>query len=104
MPNNNSPSLPTAKPPRLLDQLRAKTRLLHYSIRTEDAYVNWVRRFILFHGKRHPLDMWDDVVKHAAENKFPGGTDLLAFKYHGLFFVGLVLMAVTCGLVALAFV
>ena len=37
--------------------------------------------------KRHPLDMWDDVVKHAAENQFPKGDDLLAFKYHGLFFV-----------------
>ena len=37
--------------------------------------------------KRHPLDMWDDVVRHAAEGKFPKGDDLLAFKYHGLFFV-----------------
>ncbi|QEL20362.1 NirA family protein [Limnoglobus roseus] len=37
--------------------------------------------------KRHPLDMWDDMVKHAAEGKFPKGEDLLAFKYHGLFHV-----------------
>ena len=44
-------------PPRLLDQLRAKTRLLHYSLRTEDAYADWVKRFILFHGKRHPREM-----------------------------------------------
>jgi site-specific recombinase XerD len=43
--------------PPLLDQLRGKIRLKHYSIRTEDAYVDWVRRFILFHAKRHPLDM-----------------------------------------------
>jgi integron integrase len=41
----------------LLDQLRNKTRLLHYSRRTEDAYVDWVTRFILFHGKRHPREM-----------------------------------------------
>jgi ferredoxin-nitrite reductase len=37
--------------------------------------------------KRHPLDMWDDVVKHAADGKFPKGDDVLAFKYHGLFHV-----------------
>jgi integron integrase len=43
--------------PRLLDQVREATRRLHYSIRTEDAYVLWTKRFILFHGKRHPLEM-----------------------------------------------
>ncbi len=43
--------------PRLLDQVREATRRLHYSIQTEDAYVNWTKRFILYHGKRHPLDM-----------------------------------------------
>ncbi|WP_020475377.1 NirA family protein [Zavarzinella formosa] len=37
--------------------------------------------------KRHPLDMWDDVVRHSAEDKFPKGDDVLSFKYHGLFFV-----------------
>lgn len=46
-----------AQPPRLLDQLRARLRVLHYSIRTEQVYVDWARRFILFHGKRHPRDM-----------------------------------------------
>lgn len=45
------------KPPKLLDQVREKLRLKHYSIRTEKQYVQWVRRFILFHGKRHPRDM-----------------------------------------------
>lgn len=43
--------------PRLLEQLREKIRYKHYSIRTEHAYVDWVRRFILFHGKRHPAEM-----------------------------------------------
>ena len=43
--------------PKLLDQLRLALRTRHYSIRTEDAYAGWVRRFILFHGKRHPAGM-----------------------------------------------
>jgi integron integrase len=43
--------------PRLLDQMREAIRLRHYSLRTEEVYVDWVRRFILHHGKRHPLDM-----------------------------------------------
>lgn len=43
--------------PKLLDRVRARIRTLHYSIRTEEAYVDWARRFILFHGKRHPLEM-----------------------------------------------
>lgn len=48
----------SARPePRLLDRLREAIRLRHYSIRTEDTYVDWARRFILFHGKRHPLDL-----------------------------------------------
>jgi integron integrase len=43
--------------PRLLDQVRDHLRTLHYSYRTEQQYLFWVRRFILFHGKRHPSDM-----------------------------------------------
>lgn len=43
--------------PKLLDQLRNAIRLRHYSIRTEEAYVQWAKRFILFHNKRHPKDM-----------------------------------------------
>lgn len=46
-----------AKTPRLLDQVRARLRLKHYSLRTEQAYVGWIRRFILANGKRHPRDM-----------------------------------------------
>ena len=44
-------------PPRLLDRVRGKIRLKHYSIRTEEQYANWIKRFILFHGKRHPESM-----------------------------------------------
>ena len=42
---------------KLLDQVRDVLRAKHYSYRTEQAYVHWIRRFILFHGKRHPCDM-----------------------------------------------
>ena len=47
-----------SKPPtRLLDQVREQIRLRHYSIRTEQAYVSWIKRYILFHDKKHPKDM-----------------------------------------------
>jgi integron integrase len=48
---------PASTPPKLLDQVRDKIRVKHYSIRTETQYVQWIRRFILFHKKRHPKDM-----------------------------------------------
>src|SRR5262245_30527235 len=50
-------SATSGNPPRLLDQVRELIRIRHYSIRTEQAYVQWIRRFILFHGKRHPREM-----------------------------------------------
>ena len=43
--------------PRLLDRVRAALRARHYSRRTEEAYVAWIRRYIFFHGKRHPAGM-----------------------------------------------
>ena len=45
------------QPPKLLDRLREAVRLRHYSPRTEEAYVGWTRRFIVFHGRRHPRDL-----------------------------------------------
>jgi hypothetical protein len=45
------------KPPRLLDQMRDALRARHYSLRTERAYLAWVRRFIYFHHVRHPAEM-----------------------------------------------
>ena len=48
---------PECEPPRLLDRLRFALRAKHYAYRTEQAYVHWVRRFILHHGKRHPQEM-----------------------------------------------
>ena len=47
----------------LLDQVRATARLKHYSIRTEEAYVNVIRRFILYHQKRHPSEMGTDEIR-----------------------------------------
>jgi integron integrase len=43
--------------PRLLDQVRARIRFKHYSIRTEQAYIDWIRRFIKFNRNRHPVDL-----------------------------------------------
>lgn len=54
---NEHQSNPSQNAPKLLDLLRDRLRLKHYSIRTETQYVQWVRRFILFHGKRHPQEM-----------------------------------------------
>jgi integron integrase len=53
----NVEAVVSAHPPRLLDQLRAALRVRHCSIRTERAYVDWVRRFVLFHHKQHPAAM-----------------------------------------------
>ena len=48
--------------PRLLDRLRSAVRTRHYSLRTEEAYAGWVRRFVLFHGKRHPGAMGEPEI------------------------------------------
>src|SRR5690606_149613 len=47
----------TAPKPRLLEQVRRRCRVKHYSLRTEQIYIGWIRRFILANGKRHPRDM-----------------------------------------------
>jgi integron integrase len=48
--------------PKLLDRVREAVRVRHYSRRTEEAYVTWIRRFIVFHGKKHPLEMGSDEI------------------------------------------
>jgi site-specific recombinase XerD len=59
--------------PRLLDRVRDHLRKLHYSYRTEQQYLFWIRRFILFHGKRHPSDMAarevEDFLTHLAVDR-----------------------------------
>lgn len=47
----------STQPPKLLDLVRQTLRLKHYSIHTETAYLDWIKRFILFHHKRHPKEM-----------------------------------------------
>ena len=59
---------PPAKEKKLLQRVREHIRLRHYSYRTEQAYVNWIRRYILYHQKRHPADM--------------GGREVTAFLTH----------------------
>ena len=51
------PAAPKQSKPKLLDQVRQLMRLRHYSLRTEEAYVSWIRRYILFNGKRHPREL-----------------------------------------------
>jgi hypothetical protein len=51
-----------SRPMKLLDQVRDVIRRRHYSVRTEDAYVEWIKRFILFHGNRHPKDMGEKEI------------------------------------------
>lgn len=50
-PKNKTPS------PKLLDQVRDRVRLKHYSLRTAQAYLGWIKRYIIFHNKRHPAEM-----------------------------------------------
>ncbi|HSE86718.1 MAG TPA: integron integrase [Candidatus Binatia bacterium] len=52
----------TASRPKLLDQVRQAIRRRHYSDRTEKAYVHWIKRYIFFHNKRHPLEMAESEI------------------------------------------
>ncbi|MBK8946434.1 MAG: integron integrase [Ignavibacteriae bacterium] len=51
------------KKPKLIEEVINYLRLKHYSIRTEEAYINWIKRFIIFHNKRHPLEMGDKEIR-----------------------------------------
>ena len=53
VPSEGKVSEPVSKP-RLINQVREVIRCKHYSIRTEQTYVDWIRRYIYFHGKQHP--------------------------------------------------
>ncbi len=61
----NVASQPLAQPkPKLLDRVRHEIRTHHYSRRTEKAYIHWIKRFIFFHGVRHPAEMGEAEVTH----------------------------------------
>ena len=66
-------------PPKLLDQVRERLRVKHYSLRTEEAYLHWMRRFILFHGKKHPREMGGPEVEAflLTLSAFIGGYELI---------------------------
>ena len=58
--------------PKLLDQVREVIRTKHYSIRTEETYVSWIKRFILFHGKRHPKELGTKEISSGRGVQSPG--------------------------------
>lgn len=64
---------PPKTKPKLLDQVRAIIRAKHYSYRTEESYVNWIKRYIIFHNKRHPQKMGENEINqfltHLAVNR-----------------------------------
>ena len=62
---------------KLLDRVRHKIRLKHYSIRTEQAYVSWIKRYIHFHNMKHPKDMGEMEIEEFL-------TDLAASKINML--------------------
>jgi integron integrase len=69
--------------PKLLDRVRAVARVRHLSIRTEQAYSDWIRRYILFHRKRHPAEMGEEEVRQflshlAVEGKVAASTQNVA--------------------------
>ena len=65
VPAGGGARVPACAPPKpkLLDRVRDAIRTRHYSYRTEEAYVGWIRRFILFHNKRHPAEMGKAEIK-----------------------------------------
>lgn len=83
---------PSGPKPRLLEQVRQAIRTRHYSYRTEKAYVHWIKRFIFFHNKRHPLEMAEPEIARflsnlATESRVSASTqnqafNALLFLYH----------------------
>ena len=65
----SAPPLPGQ--PRLLDRVRHAIRARHYSLRTEEAYVAWIRRYIVFHKKRHPMEMGETEINAFARPPGP---------------------------------
>lgn len=57
MPSIKLPTAGAPQAPKLLDQVLNTIRRKHYSIRTEETYINWIKKYIFFHQKRHPAEM-----------------------------------------------
>ncbi len=73
LPRQENAAAVPPRPLKLLDRVRWHLRVKHYSIRTEVAYLDWIRRFILFHGKRHPEQLGEAEIaaflSHLAINR-----------------------------------
>jgi len=90
---------PQGKSKKLLDQVRDALRVKHYAYRTEKAYIFWIRRYILFHGKRHPKDMGVKEIQafltHLAVNRNVSAStqnqalNALIFLYKKIFYIDL---------------
>ncbi len=65
---NGTPTPPTTPKPKLLDQVRQAIRTRHYSPKTEESYVHWIKRFIFFHNKRHPAEMDEKEIAQYLSN------------------------------------
>ena len=73
MKDNSTNNRLDDKKPKLLDQVRQIIRVKHYSMRTEESYINWIKRFIFFHDKKHPIEMGEEeigqFITYLAKNK-----------------------------------
>ena len=90
---NTTANAPVSPPkPKLLDQVRAAIRTRHYSYMTEKAYVGWIKRFIFFHNKRHPVEMAEAEIaqflsslasnSHVSASTQNQALNALLFLYH----------------------
>ena len=95
MPNGNQTPKPllthglSNRAPKLLDQVRETIRRKHYSLRTEAAYIDWIKRYIFFHRKRHPIEMgapeMEQFLNHlAVERRVTASTQNQAPKCTGI--------------------
>src|SRR5438093_13357927 len=85
MPGVHPSTAAIASSSKLLDRVRWHLRVKHYSIRTEQAYVDWIRRYILFHRKRHPKEMCEKEITEflthlAVEKSVAASTENQAFS------------------------
>jgi site-specific recombinase XerD len=76
---------PTANKPRLFDEVRAVARMRHLSLRTERAYLSWIKRYIFFHQKRHPREMGEAEIRQfishlAVEGEISASTQTVALS------------------------
>jgi hypothetical protein len=82
----------TAPRPKLIDQIRHAIRTRHYSPRTEETYVHWIKRFIFFHNKRHPAETAEPEIARflsnlATESRVSGSTQEPGLERATVFFI-----------------